>query len=236
METFLEVQFEGWTSTPRMPFILSGNAICMAVPSYSLLLGLIGCCHGRLISPEEVRIGYKYSFDGTAEDIETRRRLVYDGKRIKPNTKGADAYRREFHVKPRLTLWLNRPDWLENFKYPKGAPSLGRSQDLLKIISGSVRLIEAEPVTSGKINGCLIPLQSQIKSAGQLVQIAEAYKENTEVGGGRTATASRIFLAIPWMDEKEEAETRPLEFSNLFQTPEKRTFYLHDWQISPSEI
>lgn len=231
MKTFLEVQFEGWTATPRMPFILSGNAICMATPSYSLLLGLVGCCLGRPIEPEEVRLGFKYSFDEPAEDVETRQRLVNDSGKIKAHGKGTDAYTREFHVNPRLTLWLDRLDWEEFFRFPIGAPALGRSQDLLKIKQKGVRKVEAEPVSSAKINGCMLPFNGLLKSSGQLIQLAEAYRENAIVGSGRTSTVSRIFLAIPHMDEQEEKAAQPTVFSNLFQTPEKMVFYLHDWQL-----
>ena len=133
MKTLLEVQFEGWTATPRMPFILSGNAICMATPSYSLLLGIVGCCLGRPVETGEVRLGFRYVFDDTAEDVETRQRLVNDSGKIKAHAKGTDAHTREFHVNPRLTVWLDRLDWEEFFRYPVGAPALGRSQDLLKI-------------------------------------------------------------------------------------------------------
>jgi len=58
MEDFLEVKLKGWTATPRLPFILSGNAICMPTPSYSMLLGMIGCCLGRIVEAREVNIGF----------------------------------------------------------------------------------------------------------------------------------------------------------------------------------
>ncbi len=230
MKTLLEVQFEGWTATPRMPFILSGNAICMPTPSYSLLMGLIGCCLGRPVEPEEVRIGFRYSFDDTAQDVETRHRLVHDGKKIKAHAKGTDAHTREFHVNPKLTVWLDRLDWEDFFRYPIGAPALGRSQDLLKINPKKVRIVEVEPVDSAKIHGCMLPFNGGLQSAGQLVQLAEAYRENAEIGTGRVSTVSRVFLAIPCMDEREQKATQAIAFSNLYQTPEKIVFYLHDWQ------
>ena len=182
MKTLLEVQFKGWTATPRTPFILSGNAICMATPSYSLLLGLVGCCLGRPVEPEEVRLGFRYGFDATAEDVETRQRLVYDGKNLKSHHKGTDAYKREFHVNPCLTLWLDRLDWEEFFRFPVGAPALGRSQDLLKVNQRSIRKVEVEPVPTAKINGCMLPFDGQVQTSGQLVQLAEAYKENATIG------------------------------------------------------
>lgn len=225
MREFLEVKLVGWTATPRLPFVLSGNAVCMPTPSYSMLLGMIGCCLGRIVEANEVDIGFHYKYDNSANDLETRHRLAFDGK-LKPHGKGTDAYNREFHVNPVLTIWLSRTDWLDYFKYPIGAPSLGRSQDLLSI--KSAKNIKVNSVSKAKINGCMIPFSADLEVGGQLVQIAESYKENGEIGTGRTATNSKIFISIPWDSQSE------IEYANLYETDEdkvkdKKQFYLHTW-------
>ena len=222
----LEVRLEGWTATPRLPFVVSGNSVCMPVPSYSCILGIIGCCLGRLIEPNEVKLGYHYKFDTTAIDLETRHRLILDGTRIKAHAKGTDAHMREFHTSPYLTIWLNRTDWQEFFDEPIGTPSLGRSQDVLFIKSKSVRRISVESVSSAMIGGTMLPFKSGLQMAGQLVQIAEAYRENDEIGQGRIATKSQIFIAIP-----SEAKSE-VKIPNLFQTTDEnpKAFYLHDFQ------
>ncbi|HDL01709.1 MAG TPA: hypothetical protein ENH49_04280 [Candidatus Marinimicrobia bacterium] len=220
----LRIQFTGWTATPRMPFILSGNAICLPVPTYSLLLGLIGCCLGRVVDYKEINIGFQYCFDSTAFDIETRQRLIFDktSRRIKQHHKGSDAYPREFHINPRLTLWLNRVDWKEIFLNPIGTPGLGRSQDLLKIVS--VETVNVVPVGEGEITGTMIPFRTDLKTPGQLVQLAEAYYEKEDVGTGRIPVKSRIFLAL-----RPETPVK-LQFRSLFREESGRAFYLHDWK------
>lgn len=217
----LEIQFEGWTATPRLPFVLSGNALCMSAPSYSSLLGILGCCIGRLVESDEVRIGFHYSFDDTANDIETRQRLTFDGKRIREHNKGSDAHTREFHINPKLTMWINRLDWESYFNEPIGTPSLGRSQDLLQI--KWVKRIEVKPIQRGVLKGCMLPFNGNLQIAGRLVQIAEAFNENDAVGKGRLMTNSRVFLTIPQENEKV------LNFENLFETETKQHFYLHEW-------
>lgn len=219
----LEIKFEGWTATPRMPFILSGNAICMHVPSYSIILGVIGCCLGRVVESKEVNVGYRYYYETNANDIETRTRLEFDGKRVKPHAKGSDAYEREFHINPQLTLWITRLDWENFFRSPVGTPSLGRSQDLLKIVS--VEKVSVEPVEVGIISGCLLPYSPTLNISGQLVQLAESYTENS-MGEGRIATCSKIFIAVPFGNDIQ------VSYKNLFQHTEnnqKIQFYLHDW-------
>lgn len=221
MNKILEIQFSGWTATPRMPFILSGNAVCMHTPSYSLLLGIIGCCLGRVVSSDEVQIGFEYSYDTVAEDLETRQRLEYDGKKIKKHSKGSDAYLREFHTFPKLTIWIDRTDWKDYFLSPIGTPSLGRSQDILKI--DAVKEVEVTPVNEGEVSGCMLPFSANLQAGGQLVQLAESFAENEEIGSGRTSQRSQVFLSIPY-DSRVT-----IKHSGLFKIQTAKTFYLHQF-------
>lgn len=224
MNKLLEVQFTGWTSTPRMPFILSGNAICMHTPSYSMVLGIIGCCLGRIVLPEELKLGFKYHYNSIAQDLETRQRLEFNGKKVKRHSKGSDAYNREFHISPSLTVWIDRLDWVNYFKNPIGTPSLGRSQDLLKI--ENVRYVEVKSIEKGELSGSMIPFTEGLQAGGQLVQLAESFIENEEIGSGRSPESSRIFISIPH-DNKSE-----IKCQGIFQTSEEpfNTFYLHEFE------
>ncbi|WP_212006072.1 hypothetical protein [Chitinophaga sp. HK235] len=227
MINLLEVQFAGWTATPRMPFVVSGNAVCLPAPSYSLLLGLISCCLGRLVEAGEVAIGCYYRFDYTAKDMETRHRLAFDGRQLKPHQKGTDVHLREFHVQPRLTLWLDQPEWADYFRYPAGTPSLGRSQDILRVTS--VKTVAASKVAKGTVSGCMLPFGPQIQAGGQLVQMAEAYRENDGIGTGRTATRSGIFIAVPWDSYS------PVSMPDLYEIAQEGQqepicFYLHPFK------
>lgn len=231
----LEVQFEGWTATPRLPFVLSGNAVCMPTPTYSLLLGLIGCCLGRIVAHTEVSIGFHYRYGNAGNDMEKRQRLAHDGKKVMPHAKGADVYNREFHVlsdaddagnlQTCLTLWLSRTDWKESFQNPVGTPALGRSQDLLAIRKDGVSIVAIKPLVEAPLTGCLLPFVNGNNAAGQLVQLADAYEESNRVGGGRRPINPRIFLSIP-----HDAQPITLRLPNIYRTEEGKTFYLHTWQ------
>lgn len=231
----LEVQFEGWTATPRLPFVLSGNAVCMPTPTYSLLLGVIGCCLGRIVSHTEVDFGFHYRYWNTAYDMEKRQRLEHDGRKVKPHAKGSDVHNREFHVisapgpdgnlQSCLTLWLNRTDWADYFRYPVGTPALGRSQDLLTVRKKSVRIVPVRPIEEAALSGCLLPFGSGLPAAGQLVQLAEAYEEDERIGGGRRPVNPKIFVSVP-----DNAQPITLRLDNLYQTEEGSNFYLHTWQ------
>lgn len=224
MDKVLEIKFSGWTATPRLPFVLSGNALCMPVPPYSLVLGIIGCCLGRFVSPQEVKIGYRYDYDTVGVDIETRRRLQFDGKKIKVHDKGSDAYQREFHVNPRLTVWIDRTDWKEYFENPIGTPALGRSQDLLEINEVAVKEIISVPEAG--LTGCMVPFDPEYTIPGQLMQLAEAYEENEAIGSGRTPIRSSMFVAIHPRMEKVKVVR-----DHLFQLKDDPSisFYLHSF-------
>lgn len=223
MDKLLEIQFSGWTATPRMPFILSGNAVCMHTPSYSLVLGIIGCCLGRIVMAKEVKVGFKYAYDTIAQDLETRQRLEFDGRRVKQHSKGTDAYTREFHTFPKLTIWIDRLEWKEKFENPIGTPSLGRSQDILKI--DSISIIEVDKVEKGSLGGSLLPFSAGLQAGGQLLQIAESYLENEDVGSGRVPQASKVFISIPHDNEAE------VKFENIYKTKAEKSvaFYLHEF-------
>ncbi|SOE21252.1 CRISPR-associated protein, Cas5t family [Spirosomataceae bacterium TFI 002] len=221
MNKVLEIEFEGWTATPRMPYILSGNAVCLPVPTYSMLLGVLGCCLGRTVESSEVSIGFRYEYDTVGKDLEKRQRLEFDGRRVKSHAKGSDAYSREFHTLPKLTVWINKIDWLSYFENPVGTPCLGQSQDLLRI--ASTKILSIEPVDSAEIYGTLLPFENTSKIAGQLIQLSESFTENEEVGSGRTPTVSKVFIAIPHENKQV------IKFQNLFHevSNSKSSFYMH---------
>jgi CRISPR-associated protein Cas5t len=87
---------------------------------------------GDSFHPSEVKIGFRYDYDTISNDIETRRRLCLDGKRIKVHDKGSDAYQREFHTNPVLTLWIDRIDWKCYFDNPVGTPIVRTFTRLVK--------------------------------------------------------------------------------------------------------
>lgn len=235
LNELLEVQFVGWTATPRLPFVLSGNAVCMPTPTYSLLLGVIGCCLGRIVEHTEVNFGFHYRYWNTGYDMEKRQRLEYDGRKVKAHAKGSDVHNREFHVlssadekgelQTCLTLWLNRTDWIDYFRYPVGTPALGRSQDLLSVRKEFVRVVSVHPLQEAMLTGCLLPFSADMQAAGQLVQLADAYEESTYIGGGRKPINPRIFVSVP-----HDAEPRSVQLDNIYQTKEGANIYLHTWK------
>lgn len=189
----LHVRLEGWTATFRLPLIYSGTALTAPVPPYSTLLGLIGNIAAREIKPHETRIGYKFQSVGTSYDLETTRRLELDKNtgRLKPQRIPGIATR-QFHVRPKLDLYLDNLNLREAFEQPVNAPCLGRSQDVAWI--KEVMEIEAVPCGEGIVRGTLIPFP-QPGASGQILNLPD-YFHNDHRGYTRSVGRLSKFLAV----------------------------------------
>jgi CRISPR-associated protein Cas5t len=185
-------RLEGWTATFRLPLIYSGTAMTAPLPPYSTILGLIGNLAGREVQPGETRIGYIFRSTGTGVDLETSRRLEMDRDgRLKSQTVPGIA-RREFHVRPRLDLYLDNRAFRAVFELPKGVPCLGRSQDLAWITV--VEELEAQPCVDGVIRGTLVPFP-QSGVAGLILPLPD-YLLNNRRGFTRSAGRLSKFQAV----------------------------------------
>jgi CRISPR-associated protein Cas5t len=87
----------------------------------------------------------------------------------------------------------------------------------------NVNEIDIFPVEEGRISGCMLPFNANLQAGGQLVQLAESFIENEEIGAGRIQSRSKIFLSIPY-DSRVQ-----LKHSNLFKTQDDKVFYLHQF-------
>ena len=70
----------------------------------------------------------------------------------------------------------------------------------------------------------MIPYEFGMTVPGQLVQLAEAYVDNNEIGSGRHPNLSKMFIVIH-PDNKAK-----VKFKNLYRTIEENDssdFYLH---------
>lgn len=221
----LKVVFKGWTATPRLPQVKSGKALSIPIPSYSTLLGLIGCCLGREVSPSEVRIGFEYRCDEQmAIDLETTHRLAWINGKIKPHPKGTAVTEREFHINPELIMFVDAIHWQDAFLNPVGIPCLGRSQDLLWITQ--IERITATPVKKGILGPTLIPFAETL-IPGRMLRLCESYKEGN-IGEGRQMRHSGLYTAV-------SPYSHPIEFNNLYDVgphlDNNRVLYFHQWEV-----
>lgn len=225
----LQVFARGFTASYRIPFSIAGVQVCSPVPSYGNLLGLISCCAGRLVSPEDTRIGFEFSSASKSSDLE--RVIRWEHKKLgKPKLlgKGPGIRLREYLIDPVLKLYLSNLELKEAFLHPKGIPTLGRSQDLASI--ESVKEVDLVPVTKGTVGGTLLPLRvcPGEPIPGLMFRMPERmqYDQDTRM---RDATYNEVFIATAathGMRTEIELET------DLFSTPDcalDECIYLHEW-------
>jgi CRISPR-associated Cas5-like protein len=217
----LHIQICGWTATFRLPLLYSGTGLTSPLPPYSTLLGLLGALAGREITPNETRIGFVFRSHGTAIDRESLKRLRIDnagrlGIQPKPNNR-----MNQFHICPRLDLYLDNTDFRHFFDKPCNPPCLGRSQDVAWI--KRVREVEAAPVQQGEIRGTLVPFP-QSGASGQILVLPD-YFDNNRNGYTRTIGMLNRYLAIKWETPARVAGVRDGELLNLPVAGE--TVYMH---------
>lgn len=223
----LHVQLEGFSAFFRLPFIVTGTQLSSPLPPYSTLLGLISCCAGRNIIPQETRIGYEYKIRGTTFELERTDRLEMDNKgRLKPNPKGQGVSYREIHIAPILDLYITNINLKAIFEKPVGTPCLGRSQDIVWI--NHIEEIDFIEKNEGKIGATLLPFP-QKDFGGRIVRLAD-YFDNSKQGVLRKLKKLGNYQAVPRVADDGIYVTTKNLFHSTNMLDQERVVYIHDWE------
>jgi CRISPR-associated protein Cas5t len=223
----LHVRLEALTASFRHPLILSGTQVSTPMPAYSNVLGMLSACAGRIVTPDDVRIGFEFHCDAQDIELERTSRWQMDKQnRLKPHSKGSGINRRQVFWRPCLDLYIANPSLRNIFERPTATPCFGRSQDIAWI--KWIRDIDLHPVPKGRLGPTLIPLP-QPGIAGLIVRLPEWF-ENTEFGKPRKAGSFGHYYAML-------STTGDLRFeitrSDLFRPSDAESaedvIYLHHW-------
>jgi CRISPR-associated protein Cas5t len=179
----LKVELEGLTTSFRYPHFMAGRHPTFPMPPPATIYGHICSTIGEWFDPAGVEFGYVFTHESKTTDMDlehchilsvasSRANFDYGGESFATNLDGVvNPYRRDFFFRPRLTLYLNQPDWIKHFREPRYPVVLGRSQDL---------------ATYTRI------------STVELVEKSEAYYENTLLPfAWRVCTARGVTLTMP---------------------------------------
>ncbi|MDI6716651.1 MAG: CRISPR-associated protein Cas5 [Actinomycetota bacterium] len=132
----LKVVAEGLITSFRYPHFMQGVQPTFEMPPPATIYGHICSVLGEWFDPKGVQFAINFSFQERFRDIEHTHILSPTTGKLKGTTipkvlEGAvNPFTRELLYRPRLTLYLNRPDWAEAFLNPRYPVVLGRSQDL----------------------------------------------------------------------------------------------------------
>ena len=230
----LRICIRGLTASFRIPFAITGVQLSLPVPPYSAILGMISSCAGKNITEKDTQIGFEFTAESKAFDLERFIRWKYNTKRPGTpilNPDGPSVRQREFLINPTLILYLTNLQLINAFQHPKGIITLGRSQDLAWI--ESIDEIELIITQEGVIGGTLIPFDLCKSSGinGLLIRIPEII-EYDEKNLQRHPKNNTMFLAT----NTEKTKRSKIKLSNDLYTskafsPPQHCIYLHQWMV-----
>lgn len=171
----LKITAEGLTTSFRYPYYLIGVQPTYDMPPPATLYGHVAGALGEWFDPHGVRFALRFSYLRKHAELETTYLLKPASGKLKnhpdsPKTLEGEAnpLKREVLFFPRLTLYLNRPEWEAAFRHPRYAVCLGRSQDLFTY--RRVEVVELQPAQSVYLQDVLLPYDfTRFTAAGRSV-------------------------------------------------------------------
>ncbi len=142
----LKIVAEGITTSFRYPHFIQGVHPTFEMPPPSTIYGHICSTLGEWVSPEGLAFAYHFTHHGMFSDVEHIHLVAASTGKLKgavvPKVlEGTvNPFKRALLFRPRLVLYLNKPEWMDAFLSPHYPVVLGRSQDLFTYTE--VRIIE----------------------------------------------------------------------------------------------
>ncbi|MFB3765492.1 MAG: CRISPR-associated protein Cas5 [Methanotrichaceae archaeon] len=140
----LKIVAEGLTTSFRYPHFMLGIHPTFEMPPPATIYGHICSALGEWVDPEGVEFAYHFTHQGAFDDVEHIHVMAQSTGKL-PGTKlpkvlegTINPFKRRMLFRPRLVLYLNKPEWEQAFRSPYYPVVLGRSQDLFTYTNISV--------------------------------------------------------------------------------------------------
>lgn len=159
----LKVVAEGITTSFRYPQFMQQIHPSYPLPPPATIYGHIASALGEWFDPAGVQFAYHFTYAAKVKDLEhiivlspASGTFVYQQTKTPKVLEGSvNPFERELFFRPRLTLYINRPEWEATFRSPRYAVVLGRSQDLFTYTSVSV--VELQTAGQAYFEHTLLP-------------------------------------------------------------------------------
>jgi len=203
----LKVVADGITTSFRHPLFMQQIHPSFEMPPPATIYGHIASALGTWFDPVGVRFAYHFTFTGRVQDIEHTFVLTpenssfpWRGEKVAKVLGGSmTPFNREILFNPRLVLYINRPDWEQNFRSPRYSVVLGRSQDLFTYTSVSV--VEVQQASYAYFEHTLLPYTAaQYTSRGYAIQMPRYL----DYANKRRPAFSRYFVIPDRLDSRED--------------------------------
>lgn len=213
----LKVVAEGEVTSFRYPHFMLGVQPTYEMPPPATLYGHVASALGKWFDPRGVQFAMHFTHETRFSDLE-HVHLVKGSTGKLPGTKypkvlegNINPLQRELLFRPRLTLYLNRPEWEPYFKSPRYAVVLGRSQDLFTYTS--VDVIEMQQRQEVYLEHTLAAMDMAARTPRGVVILMPRF---VDYNRGRFPTFAR-YVALP----------RRVRSAELLRAPqEKLTFWV----------
>jgi CRISPR-associated protein Cas5t len=208
----LKVVAEGITTSFRYPHFMQQIHPTFEMPPPATIYGHIASALGDWFDPQNVHFAYRFTFSEKVDDIEhihmastkpenwpKREGMKKAGWDYPISIGGSIApFNRQLLFQPRLTLYINRPEWEDAFRSPHYPVLLGRSQDLFTYTNVSV--VELEQAPHAYFEHTLLPYSTtQYTSRGYAIQMPRYLDYNNK----RRPTFARYFVVHDRLDSRE---------------------------------
>ena len=163
----LKVIAEGMITSFRYPHFVQQIHPTFLMPPPSTIYGHLCSAIGEWVDPTGLQFAYHFTHQGVATDIE-HIIVASAGKGKLPGTglytsiEGTiTPFERQLLFKPRLILYLNRPEWADYFRSPRYTVVFGRSQDLFTYTS--IEVVDLEEATTAYFEHTIAPYEMALK-------------------------------------------------------------------------
>jgi CRISPR-associated protein Cas5t len=227
----LHVRFSGFSASFRHPLTLTGTQVSTPVPPFSTLLGLLGACAGRVITPQDTQIGFEFRATGTDMEVERTNRFQFKNGMLQPHREGHSIMYRQVHFNPVLDLYVTNLSLKNAFESPVSTPYLGRSQDIAWV--DVLHEIDLELVDEGEIGATLLPRPYPI--SGLILRLPE-WMENNRAGFVRRSGPFGFYMAGVPTDTNRAHVKGPRLFHPSDSSAPTDVVYVHEWMKGNSPL
>ncbi len=191
----LKVVAEGLTTSFRRPHFMHGIQPTFNMPPPATIYGHLCSALGDVVSPEGIAFAYHFTAQTSFSDIEHTHIVSESSGKLQGTSypkvlEGTvNPFKRELLFQPRLTLYLNRPEWIDAFRSPRYAVVLGRSQDLF--VYTSIQTIELQQAERAYFEHTLLPYDMAVRVGSGITELLPRYLDYERK---RTPTFARYLL------------------------------------------
>ncbi|MBA3534908.1 MAG: CRISPR-associated protein Cas5 [Ardenticatenales bacterium] len=215
----LKIVAEGVTTSFRYPHFMQQIHPTFQMPPPATIYGHICSALGEWFDPDGVQFAYHFTYQGQVTDTEhiivlspavgklpgTSWPKVQEG-RVNP-------FKRDLLFQPRLTLYINRPEWEGAFRSPRYPVVLGRSQDLFTYTQVSV--IELAQAENAYFEHTLAPHEMALQTMRGITVLMPRFLDYAR---SRTPTFDQYVMINERIHLPREAE-ESLQFSQVAYGP-----------------